>query len=81
MGGILTLILLLSLGIILVILTIGLVIAGLAEFSPKKTEKFQEGVLGTSSDDDTDELDELLFPDPVTDPAHSDSHSNIYSDR
>jgi len=46
--------------------------------SSSKRERSQGDELTES---DTDYLDELLFTDPVTDPAHSDSYSNIYSDK
>ena len=63
MGGILTLILFLSLGIILVILTIGLVIAGLVELSSKGRGNSQEDISGTSFYDENKSF--KLFKDPV----------------
>ena len=77
MKGILICVLAFGLLIIIFALLIGIMVMGVMESSSKR-ERSQGNELTES---DTDYLDELLFPDPVTDPAHSDSYSNIYSDK
>ena len=72
MGGVLAVILLLSFGIVLVGLVVGLVVIGLMELSPKGVRRFQENASDTSSDDEFSEFLEEIRKSRLFEPNELD---------